>query len=266
MTKHETENGADDEYIVKPVYKALQVLLCLGEERRQLSLTEICYRVDLPKTTVYRYLQTMVACGFVAYDPSTELYRLGLRVWQLGGLAHQRLHIREIALPFMQELRNRYNETVNLGEIDGTEVVYIEMVESRHSLRMRAEIGGRDPVYSTSLGKAMLAFIPEEQWQQHLPARLTARTTRTLTTFAALRQDLYAIRERGFAVDEGENEEGSCCVGAPIYNQHGVVIAAISLSAPASRLDERLAHEVGASLIQATRSISFQLGHHGAGK
>jgi DNA-binding IclR family transcriptional regulator len=150
-----------NDYIVKPVYKALQVLQCLGDEQRELALSEICYRVGLPKTTVFRYLYTLRECGFVDYDPATDLYRLGLRMWELGRAAGARLRIREVAVPFMRELRNRFNETVNLGMLDDTEVVYLEIVESRRSLRMHAKLGGRDPVYSTTLGKASMAFLPK---------------------------------------------------------------------------------------------------------
>src|SRR6266511_1705249 len=198
-----------NDYTVKPVYKALQVLQCLGEEQRELALSEICYRVGLPKTTVFRYLYTLRECGFVDYDPATDLYRLGLRMWELGGAVGSRLRIREVAVPFMRELRNRFNETVNLGKL-----------------------GGRDPVYSTALGKALLAFLPEEQWRDHLPGQLVSRTSQTLSSFDSLKQELVQTRNRGFAQDHGENEEGACCVGAPIFDQLGRVVAAVSLSAP----------------------------------
>src|SRR5215204_4339874 len=101
---HASHRGASmsNNYIVQPVYKALQVLRCLGEERRELALSEICYRVDLPKTTVFRYLQTLCACGFLTHDPDTDLYRIGLRVWELGQSVPEPLRIREIALPAMR--------------------------------------------------------------------------------------------------------------------------------------------------------------------
>jgi DNA-binding IclR family transcriptional regulator len=125
-----------------------------------------------------------VACGFVTHDPDTDLYRIGLRVWELGQALHEPLRIREIALPPMRKLRDQFNETVNLGMLDGPEVVYLEIIESRRSLRMQAQLGGRDPVYSTALGKAVLAFKPEDQWIPHLPSNLTARTERTITSLA----------------------------------------------------------------------------------
>lgn len=248
-------------YIVQPVYKALQVLRVLGDERRALALSEICYRVDLPKTTVFRYLQTLSACGFVMHDPDTDLYRIGLRVWELGQSVHEPLRIRDLALPALRDLRDQFNETVNLGVLDGPEVVYLEIIESRRSLRMQAQLGGRDPVYSTALGKAMLAFLPESRWPAHLPPSLAPRTDRTVVSLAGLRQTLAQARERGFALDDEENEEGARCIAAPVFNHQGQVTAAVSLSAPANRMPDRLLPKAAAAVIQTGTTISQHLGH-----
>jgi IclR family acetate operon transcriptional repressor len=248
-------------YIVQPVYKALQVLRVLGDERRELALSEICYRVDLPKTTVFRYLQTLCACGFVTHDSNTDLYRIGLRVWELGQSVHEPLRIRELALPAMRELRDQFNETVNLGVLDGPEVVYLEIIESRRSLRMQAQLGGRDPVYSTALGKAVLAFLPEEQWPGHLPPTLAPRTDHTTTGLGRLRQQLMQTRERGFALDDEENEEGARCIAAPIFNHQRQATAAVSLSAPASRMTDRLLPKAAAAAVQTANAISERLGY-----
>jgi len=140
-------------------------------------------------------------------------------------------------------------------------VVYLEMVESRRSLRMHAKLGGRDPVYSTALGKAMLAFLPEEEWRDHLPTHLVSRTSQTLSSFESLKQELVQTRNRGFAQDHGENEEGACCVGAPIFDQFGRVVAALSLSAPTSRLHGALEQEVATGVMQTAAEISLRLGY-----
>lgn len=247
-------------YIVQPVYKALQVLRCLGDERRELALSEICYRVDLPKTTVFRYLQTLCECGFATHDPNTDLYRIGLRVWELGQSVHEPLRIREFALPEMRELRDRFNETVNLGVLDGREVVYLEIIESRRSLRMHAQLGGRDPIYSTALGKAVLAFLPEDQWPARLPQSLVARTDQTITSLAKLRNNLAASHEQGYALDDEENEDGARCIAAPIFNHQAQAMAAVSLAAPASRMTDRLLPKAAAAVIQTAQSISQRLG------
>jgi IclR family acetate operon transcriptional repressor len=254
---------AQPDYIVKPVQKALQVLDCLGQEKRELSLAEICRRVGLPKTTTFRYLHTLQASGLVTHDPETELYRLGSRLWELGQSVGEQLQLRKAARPFMEQLRDRFNETVNLAVLDGSEIVYVEMLESKMSLRMQASPGGRDAVYSTSLGKAILAHLPEAEWRDHLPARLARRTARTITAFSALREQLYEIRARGYAHDRGESEEGARCVGAAIFDQREQVVAAISVSAPAVRLDDRKEREVATALIAAARAISRRLGKMG---
>ena len=185
----------DQSYVVKPVFKALQVLIVLGSEQRPLTLTEICHRVRLPKTTVFRYLQTMAQCGFINHDRREDMYQLGARLFELGQLAGQQLRIRDIALPVMSALRDRFNESVNLGILDGHDVVYVEMVESHHSLRMQATLGSRDPAYATALGKAMLAFLDDPS--DHMPARLMPRTVFTLHTRPKVMQALAKVRQLG---------------------------------------------------------------------
>ncbi len=226
-----------------------------------MALTEICHLVRLPKTTVFRYLCTLRECGFVVYDPETDLYWLGLRIFELGQAVSEQLQVRKFALPIMGELRDRFNETVNLGVLDGSNVVYVEMMESRRSLRMQAALGSRDPVYSTALGKALLAFMPEEEWSNHLPEKLMMRTANTLTSYSSLKQDLIRTRIRGFSLDREENEEGAHCIGAPIFDHLGQVIAALSMSAPARRLTGTMEEEVAEAVMQATATISRYLGY-----
>jgi IclR family acetate operon transcriptional repressor len=250
-----------DPYIVKPVFKALRVLECLGEAQQELSLSQIARRVQLPKTSVFRYLHTLQQFGFVSHDAESDHYRIGLRMWELGQLTDERVRIREIALPFMRELGSRYKETINLGVLDHNDIVYMEMVESPYSLRTQAEVGSRNPVYSTALGKAILAFIPGEQWRNHLPPSLTPRTPQTLTSVDALEANLQEVRRLGFAVDHGENEAGASCVGAPIFNRNREVIAAISISAPTSRLNGALEDEAAADVNQTALDISIRLGY-----
>ena len=257
------QTSAEQPYVVKPVFKALQVLIALGDEHRPLTLTEICHRVRLPKTTVFRYLQTLAHCGFVTHDRQEDMYHLGARLFELGQLAGQQLRIRDVALPVMAALRDRFNETVNLGILDGHDVVYVEMVESHHSLRMQATLGSRDPAYSTALGKAMLAFMDEPE--RHLPARLMPRTVFTLHTRASVMKALAAAREQGYAIDDQENEDGARCIGAPIFEYPGRVTAAISVSAPASRLVREQVAEVAAAVRDAAALISRQLGYVGQG-
>ena len=251
--------ATNSNYIVKPVDKALQVLTLLAEAGSELTLKDICLRTGLPKTTAFRYLHTLTARDYVAHNHETDLYRLGPQSWRLGQSSGRYARLLEVALPQMHVLRARFDETVNLAVLSHTDIVYLDMVESHHALRMQAQIGSHDPAYSTSLGKAMLAFLTEEQWLAHLPSQMNARTPHTLSSHTALRQELAQTRQRGYAIDLGENEEGACCLGAPILDRHGQPIAAISLSAPASRLTDDLVPSVAQAVVETATAISQQL-------
>jgi DNA-binding IclR family transcriptional regulator len=185
--------GGDDvpnDYIVKPVEKAIQVLRCVSIASSPMALKEISSRVDLPKTTVFRYLHTLRACGLIAHDPDRGLYRIDAGILSLvpqgGGLQH----LRGIAVPYMQALQKRWNETVNLGIVEGTNIVYVEIFESQRALRMQARVGGRDPIHTTAIGKAILAHLPDDLARQILPPRLRKRTTRTVSSAATLAGEL----------------------------------------------------------------------------
>lgn len=251
-------NGIDGKYIVLPVYKALQVLMMLCEHGK-LTLKEVYQELGISKAQAFRYLQTLCAASFAEYDPGAGLYRLGIRSWELGNASIRYAKLLELAQPFMQDLRVRFNETVNLGTLNAGKVIYLGMVESSHSLRMHATIGSRDPVYTTALGKAMLAFYPEDTWADHVPEKLEPRTHRTITDKEKLWQELRITRERGYSLDEGENEIGACCVGAPLFDRHKQVVGAISLSAPSSRLQGDFIQDAAKAVMATAEAISLRL-------
>lgn len=251
-------NGVDAKYIVAPVYKALQVLIMLTE-RGALSLKEVYVELELSKAQAFRYLQTLCASGFAEYDQASGLYHPGLRSWELANSQTRYAKLLDLAKPYMEALRDRFNETVNLGVQEGASVAYLGIVESTHSLRMHAAVGGSDPLYSTSLGKAILAFSPEERWEALVPERLEARTYKTITVRRELFEHLRLTRARGYALDEGENELGACCVGAPLFDKRQQVVAAISLSAPESRLQGAFLEEAIRAVVETARAISAQL-------
>jgi IclR family KDG regulon transcriptional repressor len=248
----------DSMYLVKPVDRALQVLHCLAEEGRELTLTDLSCRVRIPKTTVYRYLSTLRKWGLVAHDPKTDLYRLGSYLHVLAQRVGKAPGLREAALPVLRQLRDRFNETTNLAELEGREVIYVEIVESRRSLRTQATVGSRDPAYSTAVGKALLAALPDAIREDHLPGTLRPRTPHTHRSRESLLADLTRIRARGFAMERGENEEGAACIAAAVKGRAGVV-AAISVSAPEGRVSTALEQEIAAAVVQAADDISRRL-------
>jgi IclR family acetate operon transcriptional repressor len=248
----------DARYVVKPVRKALQLLDVLEAEGHALTLSEVAERAALPKTTAFRYLYTLRAAGLVAQDEGAEAYGVGHRLKVSPARDRAILALKQAALPEMQKLQRRFNETVNLGIAENGAVVYLAMVGSTRSLRMEAAIGARDPLHSTSLGKAILAARDATRRLDDLPPRLARRTARTLITRTSLAQDLDATAARGFALDLEENEVGAHCVAASVAGSRPE--AALSVSGPIQRMPEELLPRLGAALIQAASAIAARLG------
>ncbi len=248
------------DYRIAVVDRALDVLEALARSDGPLGVTEIARGIHSTKSATYRILATLEQRGYIARDSATVRYRLGTRLTHLGQRALEGIDLHELARSSLEELNHQFHETVNLGILDGHEIAYIDMVESDHGLRMAAHLGSRDPAYATSLGKAILAFLPQDDLMRHLPTVLLPRTSRTIVNIPRLLDELARIREFGFAEDHGENEEGARCFGAPILDYSGNPIAAISLSAPESRIDDARSVEVAQAVRQTARQISERLG------
>ena len=246
-------------YIVGPVIKALQVLDYIGESGREVSLTEVATAVGLPKTTVFRYLQTLSSTSFLRHDIANDRYGIGTAFRALARTDRSLHRLREVAMPIMRNLNREFNETINLAIETQGWVIYIEIVESTRALRMQAHIGARDPMHTTALGKAMLAFLAEPEREKVLSASLSERTYRTVLDACVLRRQLNEVRTRGYAVEVGENEDVSMCVGVPILDDLSFPFAALSLSAPVQRRSENLINAAASALLQASREISEQL-------
>lgn len=249
----------EDRYLVQPVLKALQVLQLVCEAPQPVSLNEIVRMAELPKTTVFRYLRTLASLGFVEHDDELDRYRPGIGLWRLSHGAGPYEALRHVARPHMKHLRDGFNETINLGVLSGGEVFYLDVLESEQSLRMQASVGSTDPLYSTALGKVFLAFAPPERRDQLIPAVLAQRTARTIVERAKLLEQLAVIRTTGYAMEIGENEDGSYCIAAPILDHRGIATAAISLSAPTSRFDDSARQAICAGLMDAGKRISETL-------
>ncbi len=196
-----------------------------------LSLVELSRRSGLPKSTAHRLAEQLRALGWLERDQRG--YRVGMRLFELGGLAAEQSQLRDPAVPHLHALAGRTGLAVQLGVLDGDEVVYLERVVVG-SYRLPTRQGGRMPAYCTGLGKAMLAF-DEAAAQQVLDADLPVRTASTLCS-DRLRDDLQRVRSTGVAFDRQEAYEGLGCVAAPIRNS-GRAIGAVSVTGPIGRID-----------------------------
>lgn len=247
---------SEDRYVVQPVIKAMQVLQLVCEAAQPISLNELVKEADLPKTTVFRYLRSLATKRLIEHDAATDRYRPGIGLWWLSHSSNPYEMLRQVCRPYLLDLRDRFNETVNLGVIAASEVLYLDIIESRRSLRMQAQIGSGGHLHSTALGKVILAFQPRPQAEKLLPGRLSPVTPRTIIDRERFFEQLDIIRATGYSLDEGEDEEGSCCIAAPIFNDKGNAIAAISLSAPESRMAGAIRQTICAQLIPTCKTVA----------
>ena len=251
-----------DPRFLATVSRALDILQLLADTQHDLSLTDIADLMGMPRSSVFRYLATLESRGYLQRDSQTVRYHLGPAVMRLGTIAARRLDVRRVAEPHMRRLRDTYRETVNLAvpTVDGR-VVYIEVVETNMAVKMAARVGDADYAHTTALGKAMLAIMPETQYEKFKPQTLTPLTQQTIIDWPSLKRELDQVRERGFAIDDGESDIHVRCVGVPILDRLGEVAAGLSISGPASRFSLACALEIAPALVAVGCRISAQLGY-----
>jgi IclR family transcriptional regulator, KDG regulon repressor len=238
--------------------RALRVLDFVGEKPRRIA--EIADFLDVHHSTALRFLHTLRKHGFVQELPDHR-YRLGASMFRLGFQALEGVELRAIAHPYMEKLRDATGETVHLGSLEDGEVLYVDKVESEHRVRMVSRIGAVAGIHCTGVGKGILAFLPDDERLRLIEAHELQRfTDHTLTTLEALEADLAASRDRGYALDNEENEPGIHCVSAPIFSGSGVVAGAMSVTAPASRIDRETLLSFVPALVEATSGTSQELG------
>ena len=243
------------------VDRALQVLLQIAESPPPgLTLAACSSILGYSKPTTLRILRTLEARHFLRFDDELGVYTLGVANVQLGSEYLNRLDLRRAALPSMRSLVEQTQETAHLGVLSGTDVVYIELVDSPQPVRVFSRVGAAVPAYATAIGKAILAWTPEEMRAVSIPQSLEPRTTHTLRTAADLADDLAATRERGFAIDDQENREGIRGFAAPVFDFQGRAIAAVSIAGPATRVSPESAEELGSHIITTAAEISASMG------
>jgi DNA-binding IclR family transcriptional regulator len=252
-------------YRVQVLDRALAILDTLAKERDEVSLIELSAKLQLHKSTAHRLLMILERHRMVEREPQTGRYRLGLRLFELGSLAISRFHIRDRARPYLERVLFEIEETVHFCVLDAGEVLYVDKIESSRSLRLASKIGRLDPAHCSAVGKAMLAHLPEQRvdaiLKEHGLPRITATT---IVTAAELKADLQAVRERGYAIDNGEAEDGVRSVGAAVLGPQGRLLGAISTSAPSFRLTVERVPAVAASICRAARAISVESGYQGS--
>jgi DNA-binding IclR family transcriptional regulator len=219
------------------------------------TLSMVSAACGMEPSTATRYLRQLVAHGWLERDKETRTYSLGARLVEIGKAARIAHPLRQAVLPYMQDLLSEFDETVNLAVHQAGEIVIIEALESRRSIRRGASVGDRDDWFVSSLGKSIIAHMSEGQVLALLAARPPKRLTEhTLVTQEAILADLETVRTRGYALDDEEAEIGLKCVGVPLRDYHGQVTHALSISGPTDRMNARL-EEVVAAMTQVSKSF-----------
>lgn len=222
---------------VKSADRTVELLELLSRTSEPLTLSEIQRELSYPKSSLFVLLRTLVARGWVETDRRGTGYSIGVRALLVGTSYLDRDPVIRAATRGLEELRAEVNETVHLARLDGADVVYLASRESGHQLRLTSRVGRRLPAHATSLGKALLAQRSDEEVDAILPAELVALTPLTLTDRAALFADLALTRERGYALERGENTAGLGCFAVALDYKHPAS-EAISCSVPSVRLDD----------------------------
>ena len=258
MAKDDMDKQPDS---VSSVLKVFGILKALGEEKAQ-GITELSQRVMMSKSTVYRFLQTMKTLGYVSQEGDSEKYSLTLKLFELGAKALENVDLIRSADVQMREISRLTKETIHLGALEEDSIVYIHKIDSLYNLRMYSRIGRRNPLYSTAIGKVLLAWRDREEAEEIL-AGVTFRrnTSRTVTSAEALLQELDRVRSQGFGEDNEEQEKGLRCIAVPVFDRFGVVIAGLSISFPTIRFSEEEKISYVTMLHRAARIISAQMGY-----
>lgn len=255
-----TNGHQADPYQLQGLDRVVAILDLLGSSDSSLSLAEICQRMDLHKSTAHRALMALERTGMIERAPANR-YRLGLKLYDMGNRAVEQIDLRSRVHPYLRKMALRVGEIVHLGVLHKTRVVYIDKIEPiNRRVCISSRTGTSNPVYSTSLGKAILAYLPAEEAMKTISRiQFNTFTSKTLTSPEELLEALERVRRRGYAVDDEEMEIGTRCVGAPVLDATGRPIAAVSVSGSASRLAAHCVPAIAQHVIQCAREISTAL-------
>ena len=245
---------------VPAIERALTVLEALAQSRKGYSVSELSRRLSLPKSSVHLILRTLERRGYLQKQSSGGRYRFGLKLIALSRAALDGVELRDEARPWLAALSRDTGLTVHMGILERSEIVIIERIESESAIRVVSWIGRRLDLNSTAVGKALLAFLPESELDAEMRAgHLTRHNDRTIASTGALRKELERVRLLGYSECDEEDEVGVRCVGAPILDQRGHAIAAISVAGTTLQIPQDRVNTLGELVKAAGAEISTRI-------
>jgi IclR family transcriptional regulator, KDG regulon repressor len=250
-----------ERYLINSILRASNILKCFSGDKTHFKITELARHLGLDRSTTYRILLSLEKAGFVEKD-ETGTYSLGLAAFEIGNAYLMQTDLIQVSKPIMADLASKVQETVHLAVLSDIEIVYVDKVDSPRTLGVISKLGQRGPLHCTSLGKTLLAFQPEDEQARIIQRiRMNPFTSRTITTKPRLIEELRIIKKQGYALDRREIEEDVECIGAPILNHFGNVIAALSISGPQKKIgtprEKQFIHDV----VKAAALISSKMGY-----
>lgn len=270
MKAPKTQNRSKPRNLVQTIERISLILDILSQSPQGLSIGELSEKTGFPKGTIHRLLKSLAYFDYIRQDSKTKNYHLGFKLVELGNRLLKQIDLRTEAHPFLVDLAERIKEVVHMVILDHNEALYVDKVEpSQHADGVRmvcmvTVMGSRVPTHCSSVGKVMLAFLPEEKLVSIVKDKgLPRRTENTITDFEELKEHLKLIRNQGYALDDEENEKCVKCVAAPIRDQSGEVIAAISISVPGIRVrTDTLLTTYKDQVVETAMKISNKLGYY----
>jgi DNA-binding IclR family transcriptional regulator len=253
----ETTKGA---YIVPAVDRAVRILSLLKTEGREMTIAEIADATGWHKSSVHKLLVTLAHHGLLDRDETTKRYSLGFALAGYGRIALNNLDIRHAAKTFLRALVDYTGETTILSILRETKMVIVDVEEPQIQLRVSPTVGMRTPATTTSNGKAVLAYLPEDQVSEILRIEgLPAMTKKSITKAGTMRVEMAAIRERGYAIDSEEYQEGVTAVSAPVFNSRGQAMGTLSVVGPAFRMTKDKVRNFGKKCAEMAIQLSGML-------
>lgn len=257
--------GSRPKNLVQTIERMSSIFDALGQNSQGMSVKNLSEKVNLPMGTTHRLLTSLAYFGFVTQDLVSKQYHLGFKLVELGNALLNQLDLRTVARLHLINLAQMANETVHLVILDQEKVLYLDKVESEESpsgLRMASKVGMRISAHSCAVGKVLLAALSKKELKKFTKVRdLPKRTKKTITDADQFMAHLELVRTQGYAIDDEENEPGIRCVAAPICNELGHVIAAISISGPTIRITrKKVLNTFKDQVMDAALEISRQLG------
>ena len=248
---------------VQSIDRAFDILEALATQKVGLGVTEIARRIGLHKSTVHRLLTSMASRGYIEKNEATSSYRLGLKLVELCSLYLNSLELKTEAQPYLRRLAALTTQPVHLAIADDGEAVYIDKIESFNTIRMYSAIGKRVPLYCTAVGKVLL--MDKEDWEiEELfkDKEFIPHTSNTLLTTDKLIAEIHQVREKGWAVDNEEHEEGIRCIAAPVYDYRNKIIAGVSTSGLKTIITPERDKEIAGYVVDTALNISRRMGYN----